>query len=453
MLPPVAFTRRYVEHMEKRTEAHLGYQMAAALSLLTQTAPPQLAIPHGTDLYANELFLLVGASGRARKSTVVIGARRMLSDSDYGVQGAFPLAAVASDIASSEGVQDLFYRQPRCFFPMEEFGDFLTKTASPQHGQKRTLFNGIFDCAPMGRIRVESKNRSRTENSKNPRGSVLAGCATKYLIEFTRPLDWTGGFMSRWFMFYANDERKLEPGVPDKEEIQLLVKLLQVKERARVTPALFCSGRTPMAEELWKTWTTKTRAVINNQIKSEAAKAVLQRAETHALKIALLFAWDLGEAYLDGWRMSARALAPALRFTNMHIRSVARMVEEIPANEEAAERAMVLSKIEEEPESTNRKALLQSTNISAKRLANHVLTMMQAGDVTIVGSDDGGNVSFSRVPKKIAKSDHYDSLELWSPPAESVVNERGGETAIASLQIETAHAGVVADTAPAIWIE
>lgn len=452
LLPEASFARRYVAHMEKRTEAHLGYQLAAALSILTQTAPSHLAISHGADLFANELFLLVGASGQARKSTVVAGARRILSDGDYGVAGAFNDAVIPSDIASVEGMQDLVCAQPRGLLAMEEFGDFLQKTSSPVHANKRTMFNGLFDCSPVGRIRVDGKRRVRTDNAKNPRVTALAGCAPRYLLDCTRPLDWTGGFMSRWFMFYGNTERKLEPPSPNRDEIQMLVKLIQIKTRAKTTPRLFCGGHTPMAEEIWQTWTKATRKIVNG-LKSENAKAVLQRAETHAQKIALLCAWDLGEAYLDNWRLTARALAPAIRFVNLHIRSVARMVDEIPANEEAAERFRLLNMIAVEPGMTPRRRLLQDSQLSMKRLTAHIETLYNAGYITIQGNPGavGGNDTFcySAVPQALAKADHYDALPLWDPPAEAVTNERGGETALASLQIETAARAVEADAAGA----
>lgn len=452
LLPEASFARRYCAHMEKRTEAHLGYQLAAALSLLTQTAPSQLAISRGADLFANELFLLVGASGRARKSTVVAGARRILSDGDYGVAGMDSKAVAHSDIASVEGMQDFVYEQPRSMLAMEEFGDFLQKTSSPVHAAKRTMFNNLFDCTPMGRIRVQGKQKARTEKAKNPRITAIAGCAPRYLMEYTRPLDWTGGFMSRWFMVYGTDERKLEPPTPNRSEIQMLVKLLDVKNRSRVTPSLFSGGNTPMADEVWQTWTGKIRSVIDG-LANEHARAALQRAETHALKVALLLAWDLGEAYLDNWRLTARALVPAIKFVNLHIRSMARMIAEIPASEDDAERVSVLAHIEMTPKQTTRKKLLQDTRLNAKKLAGHIDTLYKAGYISIAGSDGdiGGSDTFcySAFPQALAKADHYDALPLWDPPAEAVTNERGGETALASLQIETAARAVEADAAGA----
>lgn len=452
MLPSASFIRRYIEHFRKRTEAHVGYQFCAALSCLTQTAPAMLAIPYGADLFSNSLFLLIGASGRARKSTAVTGARRILSDSDFGVPGAFKEAIIPSDIASSEGVQDMVFSKPRRLIAMEEFGEFLQKTSGAQHAAKRSLFNNLFDAVPLGRIRVDGKRKDRNENSTNPRVSAFVGCAPQYLVGHTRPLDWTGGFMSRWLTFYGDDERKLEPGPPDKEEIQLLVKLLQVKERAKTTPMLFCAGRTPSADALWQAWTKRTRNVIEG-LKDDVTKAVLQRAETHALKIALLIAWDLGEAYLDGWRLTARALAPALRFANCHIRSVARIVEEIPTSEEAAERARVLCAIAEEPNATSRKVVLQTTDISSKQLRGHVETLHQAGLVSIHGSEDAGLVAYAKVPVNVARTDHYSALDLFEPDIAVVHDERAGETALAKMQLDVAVAGVEADSAEALDVE
>ena len=444
LLPPASFTRLYCEHMEKRTEAHLGYQFLAALSLITQTAPQQLSITQGTDLYANELFLLLGASGLARKSTVITMARRLLSDGDCGVDGAFPEAIVPSDIASDEGMQDLIQTKPRCMLAMDEFGNFLQKTVAPQHASRRTLVNQLFDAVPLGRIRVRNKQMQRTEASRNPRVTVLAGCAPEYLMSYTRRVDWNGGFMSRWFIFYPTDSRKLTPPVPDAEEIKVLVKRLQFKARTRVTTRLQCAGRTPLAEGLWNSWIERTRAVTD-RLNSETARAVLQRTETHALKIALLLSWDLGEAYLDQWRLSARALVPALRFTNMHVRSIMRIIDEIPANDEAAERAAVLNAIAYEPKTTSRKQVLQAVKISAHKFKGHTTTLWQSGDINVYGADDGSAVSYSRIPRERARADAFDSLDLWDPPAEAVREERGAEDAIASIQAEAVQKAILDD--------
>lgn len=404
-------------------------------------------MPYSTDLYTNELFLILGASGRARKSTVITMARRMLADGDSGVLGAFPNAVIQSDIGSVEGVQDLLQHKPRCLIAMEEFGDFLQKTSAPQHAQKRTMFNQLFDANPAGRIVIGRRMAQRSEASKNPRVTALVGCAPEYLVSHTRQLDWMGGFMSRWLTVYASDERKLEPSPPDATEIATLVKLLQVKERTKSTPRLSCAGQTPLAREIWLHWVKSTRKVVDGLL-SRTAHTVLQRVEPHATKVALLLAWDLGEAYLDGWRMSARALAPAIHFANVHIRSIIKIINEIPANEDEAERMQVLAAIAEDPGITDRRHVLRAVRtLNAKKLLGHITTLMQAGLITVHGGVESDSVAFSRVPTATARIDHHDTIPLWAPDAAIVGEERGGEDALVHLQAETAETTVAADAA------
>jgi len=329
-VPPSGWIHDYVLHAAKQTTAPLGYHLAVGLSALAVSTPISFNHRYAGNLYGNLYTLLVGRSGEDQKSTALGIGRDIIRAADPELIGHQP--------GSWEGMVDSLAVQPRQIIRYSEFGSFLSK-AQRRGGYfepLKALLTDLWDCVPQSRIKANGNGTS----APTPRLSIMAAVSLPYLERHTEPHDWTGGFLGRWAVIYAKRERTNPDPVGDSTAVPALAATLQ--QRSQVPQAGPCLGLSDNAKKMWRDWFYE----LDGRNIPEIIAGAKTRAPTIARKIAMLYAWDSGEPLTDeAWHISETHLDYAIRFAELHLKSVVGLATQLAEHPDAAMRRKVLDTI------------------------------------------------------------------------------------------------------------
>jgi hypothetical protein len=324
-LPTEGFIRAYVIHAMKQTTSPLCYHLGIGMSILAATCPLNYGMWYAGALRANMFTLLVGRSGEDRKSSALGIGREILFASAAALIGDYP--------GSPEGLIDSLARAPSQIIPISEFGRFLSSAQRGYFEAIKTLLADLWDSQPLQR----AKANGRTVRVQDPRLSIMAACSIPYLEKHTLAEDWSGGFMGRWAVMYGKQERVDPDPVGDRTYYQPLVDFLS--GRASTPTAGWCEGLDKEASSMWNDWYHDLyKRKLPNQI-----CGVKARAPTIARKVALIYGWDFGGGSQGvPWRLSIKELEPALKFAELHIKSLVGLSGKIADHPDARLRRSVL---------------------------------------------------------------------------------------------------------------
>jgi hypothetical protein len=328
-LPPQGFVRNYVIHAMKQTTSPLCYHLGVGLSILAATCPLNYGMWYAGALRANMFTLLVGRSGEDQKSSALGIGREILFEAAAPLIGDYP--------GSPEGLIDSLARAPSQIIPISEFGRFLSSAQRGYFEAIKTLLADLWDSQAIQR----AKANGRTVRIQDPRLSIMAACSIPYLEKHTLAEDWSGGFMGRWAVMYGERERVDPDPVGDRTAFQPLADF--IRARATTPTAGWCEGLDDQASKMWEDWYNDVYARhLPNQI-----VGVRARAPTIARKVALIYAWDFGEAsFGQPFRLTVREMDPALRFAELHIKSLVGLSSKIADHPDARLRRSVIESIE-----------------------------------------------------------------------------------------------------------
>lgn len=377
-MPLRGFLPLFLDYASTCTDANCVYHVAGGLTVLTQTAPMNLAVNFGTPMYANLFSIVVGPSSVSRKSAAIGIARNLIDEALPGAVGEVP--------GSEEGLVEALREKPRQLICYSEFGSFLAKTEEGYLLPLKTRLNEAWDCSPLGR--ALAKRRAGPVN--NPRLSILAGSTPGYLERHTEPTDWLDGFMARWLTFMGERERTYPIPIEDKAKRAACIAYIQNLANRPGIAGPF-SGLDHHAQTLWNSWYAKTHAFVS-QAAHEAAGQVA-RAPSFALKIAMLLSWDFGQAAQSAhtggsWRITIDELEPAIAITELHLRSVMAIGEGLAEDKDMRARRQVLSSVDYTP--TPLGDITRRAKVLRKRAIELIGTLEEEGLVKKASGASGG---------------------------------------------------------------
>ncbi|HUI23289.1 MAG TPA: DUF3987 domain-containing protein [Nitrososphaerales archaeon] len=326
-MPSGGFLRRYVEWSGAWLGSNVAYHMVSGLVLLSQSVPTDLAFPGVVPLRANLYGLLVGPSSVSQKTRAINAAQ---SVQELAIPGC-PMATPGSP----EACVDQLTGRPQVLF-FDEFGSFLQASEKSQLSPLRMVLTKIYDCGRAERALVERQGRKRRKVEPNPRLSILAGITPGLLEAYTTQVDWLEGFLARFFTVHATSERRVryssfeERGGPEVRDglVSLLKSYMAWGDLFSGSDPGPCQGLDEQAMRLWESWVDQILDRARNARSS--VQAAIHRAQGHALKVALLLAWDTGKARHGGpWWIRLDDIAPAIDLTELHVQSVQEIAEGI----------------------------------------------------------------------------------------------------------------------------
>jgi hypothetical protein len=328
-LPDKGFIRTYVIHGMKQTTAPLCYHLGVGLTILSCTCPVNYGMWYAGALRANLFTLLIGRSGEDNKSSALNVGTNILFNASPDLIGDYP--------GSSEGLIDSLGTKPVQVIPMSEFGRFLSSAQGGYFEQIKTLLADLWDSGPVQRARANG----RVTRIENPRLSIMAACSIPYLEKHTLSEDWSGGFMGRWAVLFGQRTRVDPDPVGDRTYTDFLTN--ELLNRAKNANGGWCTGLTPEAKKLWNAWYYD----LNSRRLPSHVMGVRSRAPTLARKVALLYGWDFGPGMLGkDWLMDVDVLAPAIKFAELHIKSLVGLSGRIADHPDARMRREVLQALE-----------------------------------------------------------------------------------------------------------
>jgi hypothetical protein len=422
-LPSSGFLRNYVEWGTKWTGAPAGFHAVAGLCLLAQTVPVSYAFPWASPLRANFYGLLIGPSGAGGKGRSISAARDTIT--------AAAIPAEMEQPGSPEGCVEALEGKPQVIF-YDEFGDFLERTRQGQLGGLRTIYTNLFDCVKVGRRLVDRPGKKKKEPEPNPRLSLLAGVTPTFLEEYTRRVDWEGGFMSRFFMLYSSSDRNPPVQFTGAEMQTYLAQVLagfaaDGKQRGGESVDLFnlglsskCGGWSAAAEPLWEEW---QRSLDRRRAaESPLAGGAIQRSAAYGAKISLLLAWDEGTARRSGeWRVSEETLRYAIALTELHIQSSLEIVSGLAFDRDARDERDMYRAIGVGP--TEHSVALRRSGLSARRGAEMIASLSEKGLIRYFPGLDGvTRYSSTETPSNVLPfrrpGENEEAIEPDPPPRE-----------------------------------
>jgi hypothetical protein len=349
--------------------------LGVALSILAATCPLAYGMNYAGDLRANLYCLLIGRSGEDQKSTAVNIGRDILFAAAPLLVGDFP--------GSAEGLIESLARQSSQLVPVSEFGKLLAAAQRGYFEPIKTLLTDLWDAGPIQRAKANNK-MIRVDN---PRLSVMGGCSIPYLEKHTLAEDWTGGFMGRWVVLYGQRERTDADPVGDNTLRQPLIDFLQ--HRAITPSAGWCTGLDTQAKELWRDW---FEDVSNRQLPGNIV-GIRARAPTIARKIALLYGWDYGPAiHGQPWQMTVRELEPAIKFAELHIKSLVSLSRMIAEHPDARLRRTVIDAVRESGGQASLGGLLLIMKMRKRPVSEMLDALCEEG--TLVRAQTGEGMMF-----------------------------------------------------------
>lgn len=286
--PPYGFVRSWMEYMYPCTDAPLIYHVGVALSILSTLVPPSVMLPDGDELPANLFTLLVGPSVFSRKTYTIKQGRLALTK--------VAPHALMSDDGSGEGFADAILINPRRLIVSEEGGMFFQHTMSGNYASSlRSRLMALADATPLERHTSKRGGKGGAgsvdvKREEHPRVCMLIGCTRAHLEEHTFKLDWEGGFLSRYLTFWATRSRTLEEPVLDPDGRLRMESYLAAF--AQITSCGPCVGMTDEARAYYRTWQRKLTGYATTRSIPEEALGVVERAQQHVRKVALLLAYD-----------------------------------------------------------------------------------------------------------------------------------------------------------------
>jgi len=212
--------------------------------------------------------------------------------------------------------------------------------ATTEQGTLVTRRNGkvviLGNCRPTERVKANNK----VVRVENPRLSIGAACSIPYLEKHTLSEDWTGGFMGRWMVFYGHKEWDEPNPIGDKTDFAWLVE--QLKQRAMIANAGWCVGLHQECMQRWNEWYID----VNNRTLPDNIVGIEARLDTICRKICLALSWDYGPATKpDPWEITLDILEPAIKMTELHLKSIIHLSEVIADHPDARLRRSILNAI------------------------------------------------------------------------------------------------------------
>ena len=330
-IPDRGFLATYVQHGMLQTTAPAAYHVAVGLSVLSATCPHTYQSPFAGGTACNLYVLLAGRSGLERKSTALRLGKDLLFNACPEKIGDMP--------GSAEGLIDSIAQRPHQVISFSEFGKFLATAQRGYFEPVKTALTDLWDSQPVQRTLAGN----RVIRVDNPRLSCIAACAIPYLEKHTLAEDWTGGFMGRWALMFAQEERQNSFPVSDNRyKDALIARLMELNGIGENHGQ--CTNLTDGARKFWDDW-YYTRVSTRGDDTNVAG--LRSRMPAIAQKAAMLYAWDLGYgSQSQDWLLNEECVRLGCQFANMHLKSSKSLFARIAASPDARLRRAVLGVLE-----------------------------------------------------------------------------------------------------------
>jgi hypothetical protein len=398
LVPQQGFVHDYVKHYIELTDAYAPYHVVVALSALSSIVHPDLkANFNAVALYPNIYAMVVGAAGHERKSHCVDLGTVLLRDAVPGREMSQPgsresfiemMIQREQETVSNGSVQGV----AQALIPYPEFAGFLHQSVDVRGhlGPLKSEYLNAWGCSPLSRPVVESVKKKRVSRCERPRVSILVAIATPLLEKHSTWYDWTGGFFSRFIIVFGERIRDKEPGLGlDETSFRSLSNRL--RDLASLPFVGRCIGFEDDAKAMWSSFTHQIGLEQRKVSRDDKSSSVLSRLAPTALKVALLYAYDLGHSQQQEWKISSSVLAPAINVAWVHLVSARHLIDRICDGKDQRDMQLVLDSVG--PEGATLRDILNGSKLM-KRRALEVLETLRERGLLNGAANEGGRMCY-----------------------------------------------------------
>lgn len=305
-IPTDSYLWKYLGYGAQVTDAPYLYHVACGLAAASAVLPFNARIlGFGDWIYGNVWMMLVGDSGRERKSTCVSLVTDLVETVDPDLIGAPP--------GTSQGLKDSLIENPQQMLALSEMGEHLSLTNKRAYEDIRGTMNLAYDCKPIKRALAGG-----VRGIEGSRLSVIAGVTPEAIESHTDRSARQGGYMSRFGVMLARRESfRVAPTANEGGRVALAQHLTQV--RSLDLSASGCIGFTTEAVQMWENWAREVEIEI--QKNSSGGHNSLTRAQELALKVSIIDA--LANFRHDpnaNWALDATSLQMGITVATWHVR-------------------------------------------------------------------------------------------------------------------------------------
>ena len=373
-MPPLI--QAIVENCVADTEISRDYALAVALSCVSAAIGNRVKIKAWNRYqFANEYLLLIGPPKRSHKTASCDYAKQLINEVDWRL--------LAPHGGSVEGLVEALAEYPSLFWVRDEFAGLLKQIRGQDYmGPMREMMLELFSHAGLYKRQMA---RGRIYKANDPVLSILSGIQTERFAELMVGRETTeSGFLGRFLLIDwpgpVDTWPVIEPWEADRQAIRLhLRKLSQatpvtVEARALQRPAGVWRDT---AEEMFGEWGEK----------------VAQRAEVHAIKLAVLL-WCADKGPPQGGAVPDQYLSPALSLLERWFKAASSLIEQVHIKEAAeVKRRDLLAYIAASKNGGRTKALmLKFSQCSTRQLDESLDALVTRGDARMLTQDDGREV-------------------------------------------------------------
>jgi len=389
-LAPLGYLAPYVRWGLYTSDAPAAYHLGVAFSHLAAVAPTSLHSRLTVPVHANLYILIVGESAFARKTTSI-------KMGDEILRAVVP-DRLGREPKSVEGMFKSLARRPHQVFQFKEFGRFLASSsghaATNYMAKVRTALVDVYDGES-----IEEEFAKKSRKIIDPRLTVVAACAPPFLERYTNRADYTGGYIGRHMIIWAQRTRELSDPPVDTQGMEwLTARLSALYENGCAHQKFPYIGMSTSASEVWVNWNRRLEVRFDAGMHPDA-RTVCGRLPMLAMKLALLIAMDEGLGPTgqplhgsplsgDSWWLNASHIQLGIDIAEaLHLTSTLRMLDNIASNNYERTRVSILQAVGSAPRTKQEIMQRVRPKLGLRHLTDMIDSMVFGNDLvsTVVG--------------------------------------------------------------------
>ena len=366
----------YITSMRGRNEICPSYHFGVLKTIIGASLGRSGYIYGARPLYPNFYSCLIGMTGISRKTTALFLGQDVLSQSDPTVihlnglataEGLLSKLVTSNDdkvmdsLSESEGI--------RAIIGLSEFASLLKKAKKLSGDGLIQMLTLAYDMPPS----LDNPTKVSPQSAKNPCVSIIALSTHEWLEESLELGDIRGGFANR-FCYYLHDRMKPipHPIEPDPELWDIVLGAIRKKREVyqqKSSRFRFDSYAMKFVEN----WYIYNFSVIMDE-PNDLVRDVMQRVDTHARKLALLYA--MLENQPDDYYIHLEQIKASVEVADYWKQSMIAIFGKYAVNEQAKTENRILQKLESK--SISKRNLQRSLSVSAKQFNDALDALIKA---------------------------------------------------------------------------
>lgn len=383
ILPKGGWFDRYAEYT-RQTEAPLSFHIFASFCVLGAALGRRCFLKMGFfNIYPNYCVVLIGPTGRVRKTSATDIAKRFIHDAALCpiMADAITPEALGTALARDGGHQFMYAPEFAVLFNRQKYNETLT-----------TRVIRLLDCPETFEVETQARGKEMVHNV----ALTFLGCSTPSLFTGATPeMVTSSGFLNR-FLLVVEEDTDREYCVPVRGSDTLHEMLLDDVKRLRKYEGEVVLNDAAFA--WYKSWYHQRKLLIRN-ITDVIAAEVMERGTVHLLRTAMLI--HLVE-HKDNAICEAcvKTAAGLLDFVEARVPDIVNCIKQTNRDQDAE---ALLGLLRRSNGISDHSALLRRSRLDAQTFRRNMQTLLEA---RLVREERRGAMHFYILQEEVGDESH-----------------------------------------------